>query len=148
MPHDPNQLTLNELVIEVCKLHHAHSRGLLEALGLYRGQPPVLKTLSHQDGLSHSELARRLHVKPATITQMIKRMEQAGFVRRRRDTNDERVSRVYLTELGRAIQGDLDCVLASIEATTFAGFSQDERQMVALFLSRMRHNLLPAAEGE
>jgi len=148
MLQNSNLVSLNFLLIEVCKLHYANSHELLEQIGLYRGQPPVLQTLSRQEGLSHSELARQLHVKPATITQMIKRMEQAGFVQRRRDTEDERVSRVYLTELGRAIQGDLDRVLGTIEARTFAGFSQAERELVARFLSRMRHNLLQMAEGE
>lgn len=148
MPQDSNSVSLNVLLIEVCKLHYANSHELLEQIGLYRGQPPVLQALSRQEGLSHSELARQLHVKPATITQMIKRMEQAGFVQRRRDAEDERISRVYLTELGHAIQGDLDRVLGTIEAGTFAGFSQAEREQVARFLSRMRHNLLQMAEGE
>ncbi len=148
MPQYSNLGSLNFLLIEVCKLHYANSHDLLEQLGLYRGQPPVLQTLGRQEGLSHSELARQLHVKPATITQMIKRMEQAGFVQRRRDAEDERVSRVYLTELGRSIQGDLDRVLGIIEAKTFAGFSQVERELMAGFLSRMRHNLLQMAEGE
>ena len=148
MPQNSKPVSLNFLLIEVCKLHYANSHDLLEQIGLYRGQPPVLQTLGRQEGLSHSELARQLHVKPATITQMIKRMEQAGFVQRRRDAEDERVSRVYLTELGRAIQGDLDRVLGTIEAGTFAGFSQAERELVAQFLSRMRHNLLQMAEGK
>ena len=148
MPVHANSDSLNFLLIEVCKLHYANSHDLLEQLGLYRGQPPLLQTLGHQEGLSHSELARQLHVKPSTITQMIKRMEQAGFVQRRRDAEDERVSRVYLTDLGRSIQGDLDRVLGRIEAGTFAGFSEAERELVAGFLSRMRHNLLQMAEGE
>ena len=148
MPQQSDAGSLNPLLIEVCKLHYANSRELLEQIGVYRGQPPVLQALDRQEGLSHSELARHLHVKPSTITQMIKRMEQAGFVQRRRDVEDERVSRVYLTELGRAIQGDLERVLARIEAGTFAGFSQAERELVAQFLSRMRHNLLQMAEGE
>jgi DNA-binding MarR family transcriptional regulator len=148
MPQKSNRGSLNFLLIEVCKLHYANSHELLEQIGLYRGQPPLLQILGHQEGLSHSELARQLHVKPSTITQMIKRMEQAGFVQRRRDAEDERVSRVYLTELGRSIQVDLDRVQGIIEAGTFAGFSQAEREQVARFLARMRHNLLQMAEGE
>jgi len=148
MPQQSDSGSLNLLLIEVCKLHYANSRARLERIGVYRGQPPVLQALDRQEGLSHSDLARKLHVKPATITQMIKRMEQAGFVQRRRDAKDERVSRVYLTELGRAIQGDLERVLGKIEAGTFAGFSQVEQVQVAGFLSRMRENLLRMAEGE
>jgi DNA-binding MarR family transcriptional regulator len=148
MSQHADLLSLNFLLIEVCKLHYANSHDLLEQIGLYRGQPPVLQTLGDQEGLSHSELARRLHVKPSTITQMIKRMEQAGFVQRQRDAEDERVSRVYLTEQGRAIRGDLEQVLRTIEAGTFAGFSEAEREQVAGLLSRMRHNLLQMSEEE
>jgi DNA-binding MarR family transcriptional regulator len=148
MSQDSDLLSLNFLLIEVCKLHYANSHDLLEKIGLYRGQPPLLQTLGRQEGLCHSELARELHVKPATITQMVKRMEQAGFVQRRRDAEDERVSRVYLTEQGHAIQDDLIRVLCTIEARTFAGFSEMEQELVAGFFSRMRHNLLQMAEGE
>ena len=139
--------SLNFLLIEVCKLHYSNSHKLLEEIGLYRGQPPLLQILGRQEGLSHSELARQLHVKPATVTQMIKRMEKAGFVQRRRDAKDERVSRVYLTDPGRAVQSDLDRVHGTIEAGTFAGFSQAEREQVTRFLSRIRQNLQQMAEG-
>ena len=75
--------TLNGLVREMCRLHYSRARVLLNRIGLYRGQPPMLRALLEQEGLSHSELAARLRVKPSTITRMIQRMERAGFVERR-----------------------------------------------------------------
>lgn len=142
MSQESRPETLNYLLVEVSKLHYARSHALLERIGLYRGQPPVLHALWHEEGLTHSELARRLHVQPATITRMVRRMEQAGFVTRRRDPEDERVSRVYLAAQGHAIQAELDEVLHTTEAGTFAGFSEEERDQVRAYLTRMRHNLI------
>jgi DNA-binding MarR family transcriptional regulator len=72
---------------------------------------------------------------------MVKRMEQAGFVERRRDTLDERVSRVYLTAAGRAILPDVKQILADMEATTFARFTAGELDQLRSFLMQIRDNL-------
>jgi len=114
---------------------------LLEALGLYRGQPPVLRALWEQEGLTHSELAARLNIAPATITKMLQRMEKAGFLQRRPDPADQRVSRVFLTEAGRAVQTRLQGVFDRMEAETFAGFAPPERAALRDSLLHMRANL-------
>jgi DNA-binding MarR family transcriptional regulator len=137
---EPN--TLDFLLAQVCHHHHFRANTLLEALGLYRGQPPVLFALWDQEGLTHTELAERLQNTPATITKMIQRMEKAGFVQRRPDTSDQRVSRVYLTETGRAIQAQVQAVWDMMEADTFAGFNDEERLLLRAFLQRIRQNLV------
>ncbi len=137
---EPN--TLDFLLAQICHNHHFRANALLEALGLYRGQPPVLFALWDQEGLTHTELAERLQNTPATITKMIQRMEKAGFVQRRPDTSDQRVSRVYLTETGRAIQAQVQAVWDMMEAETFAGFNDEERLLLRTFLQRIRQNLV------
>lgn len=133
--------TIDWLFVQVCRLHYIRTHTLLEEIGLYRGQPPVLHYLQEQDGLSHSELGRRLDVSPATVTKMIQRMEKAGFVQRQPDPADQRVSRVYLTEAGRAIQAELAERLKTIEAEAFAGFSPQDEVAMRRLLTQMRDNL-------
>jgi DNA-binding MarR family transcriptional regulator len=140
--------SLDHLLAQVCRLHYARAHALLEAIGLYRGQPPVLRALREQEGLTHTELAARLHVTPATITKMIQRMERTGFVVRRPDAEDQRVSRVYLTDAGRAIQSEMRRVMQAIEAETFAGFTLEERASIDRFLLQIRENLVRAAGEE
>ena len=53
------------------------------------------------DGNRRKPAQRAVCVKPATLTVMLQRMEQAGLVERRNDTQDQRVQRVYITELGK-----------------------------------------------
>ena len=135
------------LLAQVCRLHYARVHTLLEELGLYRGQPPVLFALWEQEGATHGELAARLHVKPATITKMLKRMEKAGFVERRSDPADQRVSRVYLTDAGRSIRNEVEQVWRTLEDETFVGFSLEERVLLRRFFLQMRDNLTQVTQG-
>jgi DNA-binding MarR family transcriptional regulator len=72
---------------------------------------------------------------------MLQRMESAGFITRQPDANDQRVSRVYLTEAGREIQTRVELVWRTMEAETFAGFSPEEAVLLRQFLARLRDNL-------
>lgn len=137
--------SLDSLFAQICKLKHARIHTLLEGLGLYRGQPSVLQALWEQEGLMHTELARRLRVQPATITKMLKRMEKTGFLERRPDPDDRRVSRVYLTEAGRAIRADVQQVWRQLEEEAFAGFAVEERVLVRRFFLHIRDNLMRVA---
>jgi DNA-binding MarR family transcriptional regulator len=140
--------SLDALFAQICRLKHARIHTLLEGLGLYRGQPSVLRALWAQEGLMHTELARRLQVQPATITRMLQRMEKAGFVQRRPDPDDQRVSRVYLTEGGRAVQAGVQQVWRQLEEEAFAGFAPEERALLRGFFLQIRENLERVAGGE
>ncbi len=140
--------SLDYVLAGVCKLHHDRIRSVFEAVGLYRGQPPMLRVLAKEQGLSHSELASRLHVTPATISKMIDRMERSGFVRRQGDPADQRVSRVYLTEQGQAVQAELGRLFGKIEQETFAGFTMEERLLLRRLLLHVRENLARATGAE
>ena len=139
---------LDFLLSQVCRLHYVRAQGLLDAIGIYRGQPPVLYVLHEQEGLTQSELAARLEVAPATVTKMLQRLERAGFVQRQTDSEDQRVSRVYLTDAGRAIQGDVVAVLGRLAAETFGNFTIEERVVLRRLMIDMRENLSRVVGGD
>ncbi len=138
--------TLDFLLHQVCHLHHHRVRQVFESLGLYRGQPPILRLLWDEEGLTHNELALRLNVTPATMSRTLQRMEKAGFVVRKPDPDDQRVSRVYLTDHGRAVQAQVQQALQRVEADTFAGFTEAELPILRGYLERIRENLWRATE--
>jgi DNA-binding MarR family transcriptional regulator len=144
----PDAESLDRVFSQICRLKHARVHTLYEALGLYRGQPRVLHALWDREGLTHTELSRRLRVQPATITKMLQRMEKTGFVERRHDPDDQRVSRVYLTAAGRAIREDVQRVWHRLEDEAFAGFAEEERELLRGFFGRIRDNLTQASGGE
>ena len=140
--------TMDFLLASICHLHHTRARQLFEATGLHRGQPEVLLALWEQEGITQTELAGRLKITPATVTKMLQRMEKTGFIQRKPDARDQRVSRVYLTQAGRAVRRDVEAVWKTMEAETFTNLTQAERATLRRFLLQMLENLLTAVEVE
>jgi DNA-binding MarR family transcriptional regulator len=141
MTAEPTPERLGHLLNKLCGLRHQRMHELLDDLGLYRGQPSMLGALWAQDGMTHSKLAEQLNKSPATITKTVKRMEKAGFVVRRPDPRDERLSRVYLTGAGHDIQSAVEEVWRAFEEQAFAGFSQEELAALRDALWRVCQNI-------
>ncbi|MDC8786205.1 MarR family winged helix-turn-helix transcriptional regulator [Roseateles koreensis] len=70
---------------------------LLAPLGLTYPQYLVMLVLWEQDGLSVSALGQRLALDSGTLTPLLKRMQSAGLIERRRATDDERRVDIALT---------------------------------------------------
>lgn len=147
MPNSTEPESLDLLLAQICHLHYSRAHQLFEAIGLYRGQPPLLQALWKQEGLTHTQLAMHLRISPSTITKMLQRMEKAGFIVRKLDTEDQRVSRVYLTEAGHAIQAQVQATFRAMESETFGGFTLEESVLLRRFLLQLRQNL-QRATGE
>ena len=76
----------------------------LKPLGLTYTQYLVFLVLWEKDGVSVTELGDRLMLDNGTLSPLLKKMEQAGYVERRRCRRDDRIVEVSLTETGRALQ--------------------------------------------
>lgn len=148
MSQDPKAESMEHLLGQICRLHHQNAHSIWNQIGLHRGQPRILHVLWEQEGLSHSDLAKQAHVRPATITKMIQRMERAGFVECRADADDQRISRVYLTDAGRAVKNDVEQAWHKSERQTFAGFTLEESDLLRRFLIRIRDNLEKVTAGK
>lgn len=87
---------------------------LLEALGLTYPQYLVLLVLWEQDGITVSALGERLHLDSGTLTPLLKRMEQADLLDRKRSTEDERRVEVTLTTAGKKLKSKANSVPACL----------------------------------
>ena len=76
----------------------------LKPLGLTYTQYIVLLVFWEQDGVSVTEIGEKLMLDNGTLSPLLKKMEQAGYVARRRCREDDRVVEITLTEAGRALQ--------------------------------------------
>jgi len=77
---------------------------LLEPLGLTYPQYLVMLVLWEQDGISVSTLGQRLSLDSGTLTPLLKRLETAALIHRRRASDDERRVDILLTESGRTLK--------------------------------------------
>lgn len=143
-----NKDSLYYLFLEIQRLHYYRTHVLLEEIGVYHGQPPMLFILNKKDGQSQKELAEWLNIKASTITVMLNRMEKANLVMRKQDTEDQRISRVYITEEGRKVCKKASGVMKNLEDECFGNFTVEEKVILRRLLMQMKDNLLVANDVE
>lgn len=96
-------------------------KNLLEEYGLTYPQFLVLISLRHGGTQNVSTIGETLCLESNTLTPLLKRLEEAGLVMRRRDRQDERVVQVSLTKSGIKLVNDIGCVPPQVlEATHMA----------------------------
>lgn len=115
---------------------------LLDPLGLTYPQFLVMMTLWAGDGLSVGAIGDQLGLDSSTLTPLIKRLEGAELVTRRRDSRDERRVIVSLTEKGARLEGQSDQVLSSIRDAT--GLNAREAQKLHESMRQLRTRLTGA----
>ena len=91
---------LRELLDKISAEMRRNYAEMLRELNLHVGQEQLLCRLWREDGITQIQLSDRLNCEPPTITNMVKSLENHGFVIRKKDPEDGRVSRVYLTQAG------------------------------------------------
>ncbi|MEU6820481.1 MarR family transcriptional regulator [Streptomyces atriruber] len=96
---------------QICFSLHAAARAfngvyrtLLKDLGLTYPQYLVMLVLWEHDELPVKKIGERLRLDSGTLSPLLKRLEAAGHVERRRSAEDERSVTVRLTEGGRALR--------------------------------------------
>ena len=132
---------LGALLFLVSRAHHNYASQVFQAIDMPRGQPGVLFELDHQDGLTQSVLAARMELTPATLTNMLHRMETAGLIHRERDAQDGRISHIFLTDKGKARLQEAKSMAERIDKAAFAGFTPEEQVIIGNFLHRIHENL-------
>ncbi len=129
------------VLLKVFRAHQGLVRCKMRDLGLHRGQPPVLFALYENDGMSNSEMAEYLEITPATLTNKVKRMEKSQLVVRRGDPDDERLSRIYLTDKGRGLMDTLRGSMIDMEEIILSGFSDSETEQLKTLLKMVVENV-------
>ncbi|WP_380786268.1 MarR family winged helix-turn-helix transcriptional regulator [Sphingomonas sp. R86521] len=117
---------------------------MLDRLGLTYPQYLLLHVLWEQDDRTIGAIAERLSLESSTITPLVKRLAAAGIVTRERDPGDERQVRVRLTDKGRALERESECVAQSVFART--GLSAAQLELLTDQIQTLRRTLVESAE--
>jgi len=140
-------LTLGHLLAQVARLVGARMREKAEGIGLHRAQALILSHLWQDDRVAQNVLAQALHIRPATVTNTLQRMERDGWIERQRDAADQRVVRVRLTEKARALQEEVRAALRELDEEMASALSPEERRILRASLLKVRQYLAPDARG-
>lgn len=102
--------------------------------------------LAHEDGLSPSILAKRLGVRPPTITKTISRLQTQGFVKKEGSVTDQRQAHIFLTDTGNEAIKAIEKSIRKTEKDAMKGFDKKERKAFVKMLSRLEINLSAAEQ--
>lgn len=125
------------------KRFEQHARGL----GLTRSQWQALAYLSRNENISQTGLADLIDVEPITLSRIVDRLVDTGFVERLPHASDRRVWRLRLTSAGRSKLEEVRAPGDKTRAETLEGISQTDRARLLKTLAAMRSNLSVACEG-
>jgi DNA-binding MarR family transcriptional regulator len=101
------------------------------------GQWAVLMFLWERDGRSQAELSRVVAIEPPTMVRTIDRMVRDGLVRRVPDPDDGRISRISLTERGRALRDKLVPRAVAVNQANLDRLSPAEGRTLRQLLSKL-----------
>lgn len=104
---------------------HALSTTLAE-LRLTAAEMNVLANLAGGGALSVSQLSAETGTKPSTLTNVLDRLENRGYLARELDPQDRRSFRVALTKQGAITARQVATAITELESRALAGLSADQ----------------------
>ena len=113
----------------------------LRELNLYVGQDNLLSRLWLGDGVTQMQLCEHLNCEPPTVTNMVRSLEQNGFITRKRDEQDARVMRIFLTDKGKQLEKPIETKWRQQQEKILRSISPDERLLLRQLLKQMETNL-------
>jgi DNA-binding MarR family transcriptional regulator len=141
MTQDNTDKPLMHLFMHIGKLLNDKSRTFLGEGGIHFGQARILSSLLYHDKLTQREISQGLQIKPATVTNLVKKMEITGLIDRRRDLKDNRVINVTLTSKGREAGAFAETVTEQIENAIRSELTLKEIDLLRNPLERIRNTL-------
>jgi len=130
-----------QLLAQFSHVFRSVSDGFTDQVDMHRGQSMLLCTVCKADGMTQTEIADLLSIQGATVTNMLQRMEEAGWVVRRRDLNDNRLVRVYITDNGRQKETEIQAQFMQMQAMLFVGMSDADRANLRRLMQQLLQNM-------
>jgi MarR family transcriptional regulator, transcriptional regulator for hemolysin len=143
-PVDMNFLfTLGELQ----RLVRAYADRQAARYGITRAQWAVLAKVERFEGLKQTELAEQMEMQPITLTRLIDRLCDHGWIERRSDDTDRRVNRLYLRKAAKPLLVKLAGLKAELTATALDGISPSDASRLLGQLETIKENVRNAIQN-
>ena len=141
--------SLGFLLNDVSRLMRQRFDERARGLGLTRAQWRVLRHLRQYEGIKQRSLAEVLEVETVTLGRHIDRLEDAGWVERRRDPADRRVWRLHLAKKSQPTIDALTDLSGVVREFALTGLSKVDRECLISALLHMKDNLttMPPSPG-
>jgi MarR family transcriptional regulator for hemolysin len=131
---------------EVFRLIRVYADKEAARYGITRAQWAVLAKVERAEGLKQTELAEQLEMQPITLTRLIDKLCDSGWIERRGDENDRRVNRLYLKKAARPLLGKLAGLRSELTATALEGINPADAHRMLSHLEAIKENIRNAIQ--
>jgi MarR family transcriptional regulator, transcriptional regulator for hemolysin len=145
-PRDPVDMNFFFILAELQRMTRAYADKEAARFGITRAQWAVLAKLERGEGMKQTEIAEQLEMQPITLTRLIDKLCDNGWIERRGDDNDRRVNRLYLKKAARPLLAKLADLKAELTAVALNGFAPDERERLLAQLESIKENVRHAIQ--
>ncbi|KAF0173797.1 MAG: MarR family transcriptional regulator [Rhodobacteraceae bacterium] len=142
MKHEQDQL--GPLLHDAARLVRKRFAQRAAAYGLSSAQWRLLAVVLREGRVAQARIADRLEIEPISVSRLVDRMEQAGWVTRQADPDDRRVRVIVATDRTLAIRNDLKSMADSVYAEALSALSPDARQALLTGLAAVNQTLSTA----
>ena len=115
--------------------------------GITRAQWAVLAKVERNEGMKQTELAEQMEMQPITLTRLIDKLCDNGWIERRGDENDRRVNRLYLKKAARPLLAKLAGLRSELTATALEGINPADAHRLLTQLEAIKENVRNAIQG-
>lgn len=124
------------------QVHRQMRRSLAQVKGtatqnLAPSQARLLRVLGHHGGSSQKELAAFMRIRPASLSEVLTKLEQKALIKKEQDPADRRRNRYFLTSSGQALSAELQAERRSQGGAFFATLTQTEQQQLLALLTKL-----------
>jgi len=109
-----------------------------ENIGLTHAQWRALVHLSNNENCRQIDLADILEIKPITLARQIDLLEDAGLVRRNKDSEDRRAYRLELMPKAHTVMQALWDIADAVEAQVLQSLTAQEQELLTMLLERIK----------
>lgn len=113
----------------------------LSKVGITRVQWIALFYLGKKEGISQKEFGELMEIKDSTVARLIDRMENEGYLYRKKDSKDRRITNVYLTEKGKTYREELLPEGEEMAEIFSEGLSKEEIEVFMTVLNKIMSNI-------
>ena len=124
-----------------------HADQKASRFGMTRAQWAVLAKVERTEGLKQSELAEQMEMQPITLTRLIDKLCDNGWIERRGDETDRRVNRLYLKKAARPLLGKLGGLRSELTATALEGINPADAHRLLAQLESIKENVRNAIQN-
>ncbi len=116
-----------------------HEKGILD---ISPSDGDILYSLDRRGDLSIGEIAGATVKDKSTVSSVVKKLEQKGYVTKKKTGEDGRIAKISITQKGKKVRPALWKISAAMNEKIFRGLTEDEKNALFDIMGKIYKNAI------